>query len=1040
MRRLASLSMTNRALIALVTIFVMVFGVITARDLKQELIPSISIPIAVVFVNYPGASPAVVEERVTVPVEQAVGSLPALESTSSTSSTGSAMVLVEMTYGTNMSVAQQDVKAAVDRVEGFLPDEADVQVFTGSVDDLPVLQISVTDDTDPGNLAARIDTLVMNDLEKIDGVRAVSLSGAPTPQVLVDLDDEALAENGLSVQAVQQSLGTSGQRSSAGQVRDGDQQLAVTVGQRFGSAEEVAALQIATPTGSSVRLDEVADVQLRDAAATSLSRTNGEPSLTLAVTKTPDGNTVQISEEINALLPELAAELGNNTEFTVVFDQGPFITQSIEDLLTEGGLGLLMAVVVILIFLTSVRSTLVTAISIPASVLAALIGMGVAGYTLNILTLGALTIAIGRVVDDSIVVIENIKRHLSYGAAKHRAVLTGVQEVATAITSATITTVAVFLPLGLVGGQVGELFQPFAVTTSLALLASLVVALTIVPVLAYWFLPRPKGEVGSVEVREAAEAKERNSWLQRLYVPVLKWSLKHKLVVVLAGIILLGTTGALATRLETTFLGDAGQNTLTVQQEFEPGVALTKQDELAKPVEQALLDTEGVQTVQVTVGGGEGLAMFAGSSANSASFSVTTDPDGDQVAIADAIRQRMADLDDVGDLTVVSGAEFGSSTIDVVINAPDSQRLADGTERVMEAMRSVEGAADVTSSLAADQPTVEIQIDRAAAAEAGVTPESVTPTVQALLAPQRINAIEVDGSTFDVVLQVGDAPASVAALNDIELVGVPTQLDPTEPPAQPVTVRLGDIAEIEQVEVPTALTRNDGQRSATVSLTPTDSNLGAVTERVEAALADVELPEGVDAVVGGVAADQADAFAQMGLALLAAIAIVYVVMVATFKSLVQPLILLVSIPFAGIGSIAALLITDSALGVPSLIGLLMLVGIVVTNAIVLIDLVNQYREAGQEPMDAVINGARQRLRPILMTSVATVFALLPMAIGVTGGGVFISQGLALVVIGGLLSSTLLTLLLVPVLYMLVPRGQRSLDEGDVADQAARRAV
>ncbi|NLT29617.1 MAG: efflux RND transporter permease subunit, partial [Propionibacterium sp.] len=499
--------MTNRALIALITVFVMIFGVITARSLKQELIPSISIPVAVVFVSYPGASPAVVEERVTVPVEQAVGSLQGLESTSSTSSTGSAMVMVEMAYGTNMSVAQQDVKAAVDRIEGFLPEDADVQVFTGSVDDLPVLQVAVSDDTDPGNLASRIDTLVMNDLEKVDGVRAVSLTGAPTPQVLIDLDHEALAENGLGADAVQQAVGASGQRVSAGRVTDGQKNLAVTVGQRFGSAEDVAALVLATPTGDTVRLDEVAEVTQRNEAATSLSRTNGEPSLTLAITKTPDGNTVQISDEVKAMLPGLAAELGEGAEFTTVFDQAPYITQSIEDLLTEGGLGLIMAVIVILIFLLSVRSTLVTAVSIPTSVLAALIGMQVFGYSLNILTLGALTIAIGRVVDDSIVVIENIKRHLSYGTPKHRAVLTGVQEVATAITSATITTVAVFLPLGLVGGQVGELFRPFAMTSTLALMASLLVALTIVPVLAYWFLPRPTGDVDQAAVQAEAEAR-----------------------------------------------------------------------------------------------------------------------------------------------------------------------------------------------------------------------------------------------------------------------------------------------------------------------------------------------------------------------------------------------------------------------------------------------------------------------------------------------------------------------------------------------------
>ncbi|NLT29656.1 MAG: efflux RND transporter permease subunit, partial [Propionibacterium sp.] len=541
-------------------------------------------------------------------------------------------------------------------------------------------------------------------------------------------------------------------------------------------------------------------------------------------------------------------------------------------------------------------------------------------------------------------------------------------------------------------------------------------------------------DVDQAAVQAEAEARERRSWLQRLYVPTLGWALRHKIVVLLIGVLLLGTTGALATRLDTTFLGDSGENTLRVQQEFTPGLSLARQDELARPVEEALLEIDGVETVQTTVGGGGGMDMFAGSSADSASFAITMNPDGDPAQITTAVRDRIESITDAGELTVLAGADFGSSTIDVVIDAPDTERLGEATESVTAAMREVEGAADVTNSLSADQPTVEIVIDRARAADEGVSPESVAGTVRALLAPQQVNTIESGGASYDVVLQIGDSPASVAELGDIELAGMPLAPEGAPGPegmpeqaSEPVTVRLGDIADIEEVLVPTSLGRTDGQRSATVSLTPTDANLGAVTERVNDRLAEVSLPEGVDARVGGVSAEQSDAFEQLGLALLVAIAIVYVVMVATFKSLIQPLILLVSIPFAGIGSAAALLITGTPLGVPALIGLLMLVGVVVTNAIVLIDLVNQYRDRGQNPHDAVINGARQRLRPILMTSVATVFALLPMGLGITGGGVFISKPLAVVVIGGLLSSTFLTLILVPVLYLLVQRGARGDD-------------
>lgn len=1014
MGKLASLSLKNRALIALVTVFVMIFGVITTGQLKQELIPSLTIPTAVIYTSYPGASPQVVEERVTVPVEQAVLGLSGLESSSSRSSTGVSAVTVNMAYGTNMSVVQQDLQAAISRIGAFLPEEADSQVITGSIDDFPVIQLSVTDDTDKGALAERLKNIVVPELEKLPGVRAVAIAGAPQPRVQIDLDLKKLTKAGLAPTAISQSLQASGAIISAGSVDEGDRTLSVTVGKRLTSAKDVADLPLVSATGEKTTIGKVAKVALVDAPATSIARTNGQDSLSVSVTKTPDGNTVEVSDAINEALPELASRLGEGAKFTTVFDQAPFITQSIDDLVTEGGLGLIMAVLVILVFLLSVRSTIVTAISIPVSVLITMIGLRIAGYSLNILTLAALTIAIGRVVDDSIVVIENIKRHLSYGEPKQTAIVTAVKEVASAITAATMTTVAVFLPIGLVGGQVGELFRPFAVTVGLALLASLLVSLTIIPVLAYWFLRSPRGAVDADEVREAAEAKEHRSALQRGYVPLLKRTVAHPVITLLVAVLILAGTGALIPFMQTNFLGSSGQNTLTVRQAFEPSLSLKTKSERAAKVEDALREIDGVTTVQTTVGSSGGAeAAFGGSSADSASFSLTTEEDGDQVKIESDIRAAVDKLTDVGDITVTAGdSGFGSTAVEVVITAADSERLATAAAAVEKEMRTVEGVSDVTSSLAAEQPLVQVSVDRTKAAQAGLSDVVIAQTIQGVLAPARIGSIENGGTTQDIVLSTGDAPAGIKELKDVLVTGS------TGP------VKLSSVATVSEVKVATSIAHTDGQRSATISLTPEGENLGAVTTAVTTALDKVDLPEGVEAVLGGVSSDQSEAFEQLGLALLVAIAIVYVVMVATFKSLIQPLILLVSVPFAATGALLALLITGTPLGVPSLIGVLMLIGIVVTNAIVLIDLVNHYRNAGQSIEDALINGSRQRLRPILMTAVATIFALTPMALGVTGGGVFISQPLAIVVIGGLISSTLLTLILVPVLYVLVERAKR----------------
>ncbi|SDD10483.1 efflux RND transporter permease subunit [Auraticoccus monumenti] len=1033
MHGLARLSMGNRALIALVTVFVMVFGVITTSNLKQELIPSLSLPTAVVITSYPGASPEVVEESVTQPVEQAVQGLQDLESLSSESSTGSSLVTVNMTYGTNMSTVQQDLQAAISRIEGILPEEADSQVFTGSVDDIPVLVVSASSDRSAPELAEDLENVVVPALEKVEGARAVSVSGAPTPQVLIDLDLDELTEEGLTSQDVSQAVQAAGARSSAGTLESGDGDLSVTVGEKLASAEDVADVVLTSTTrpGERFPLSDVAEVSERQEPATSVSRTDGRESLSMSITKTPDGNTVEVSDGVRAELDRLSAELGNDTRFTTVFDQAPFIEQSIEDLLTEGGLGLVMAVVVILLFLLSVRSTLVTAISIPVSVLIALIGLSVAGYSLNILTLSALTIAVGRVVDDSIVVIENIKRHLSYGEPKVPAILTAVREVAVAITAATITTVAVFLPIGLVGGQTGELFRPFAVTTALALLASLLVSLTIIPVLAYWFLASPSGAVDADQVRVAAEARERRSWLQRGYVPLLRAALRFPLVSVLVALLVLGGTVAMAPLLKVSFLGESGQDTLTVNQEFAPGLSLQAQTERAIRVEEELREVPGVQTVQTTVGssGGAEAAFGGGGSADSASFSLTSAPDADQAAVQSEVQRVLDGFEDdeeVGALTVSSaGGGFGGSTdVEVVLTGTDPDAIEEAATAVTEEMEGISQVTEVTSSLVAEQPVVSVRVDEDAAAEEGLTPATISAQLEGILAPAQVGSIEVDGLSQDVVLRIGEAPVGLDELADYEVTGA----------TGPVPLR--DVAEVVDDQVAPQVNRTDGQRSATVSLTPADQNdLGTVTTEVTTRLAGLDLPEGVQAELGGVATEQSDAFNQLGLALLVAIAIVYVVMVATFKSLVQPLILLVSIPFAATGALAGLLLTDTALGVPSLIGMLMLIGIVVTNAIVLIDLVNHYRSSGQPAWDALVNGARQRLRPILMTAVATIFALLPMALGLTGGGLFVSGPLAIVVIGGLFSSTLLTLVLVPVLYELISRRADRREERRVRREA-----
>ena len=1025
MHLLSIFSLRNRALIALVTIVVGVFGVLALTSLKQELIPSVSFPRLVIVTNYPGASPEVVNDDVSTPIETAIQGVAGLESTTATSTTNASTVSASFAYGTNLATAEQKVQQAINRIKNVLPANIDPQVITGSIDDFPVVQVAVTSNLDPHELTALLQTSTITELQKLDDVREASLLGAIGQRVTITPDAAKLFAAGLSPQAIRDALNANGSLLPSGSITQDDKTLTVQAGSRITSVEDIAALPLLGSRTGATTIADVAEVKLVDNPVTGISRVNGEPALTIGVTKTPAGNTVAVSKEVHAALPDLEKSLGHDTRFTVVFDQAPFIQQSIESLATEGVLGLIFAVIVILIFLLSIRSTLVTAISIPVSVLITFIGMQASGYSLNIITLGALTIAIGRVVDDSIVVIENIKRHLSLGEQKREAILTAVKEVAAAITASTVTTVAVFLPLALVGDITGELFRPFALTVTIALAASLFVALTIVPVLAYWFLGAPKAvqplpdappsglegvrrrHSATPEVVSAEDELEHPTRLQRAYLPVIHWTLARPLATIIVAIMILGGTVALIPSMKTNFIGDSGQNTITVTQSMPRGTSLDAQDAAATKVEDALRAIDGIDTVQLSIGGGNSLAAAFGGGGG-ITYSITTDPGADQEALRVSVRDELKKLSGVGEVSLASeGSAFASSDIAVNITANTQAELRDAAGAVLAAVKDLPVTAEATSNLAETQPYIAVVVDRDKAAAAGLSELAVGGMVSQAMQPSPVGSAVIDEKTMSIYIQAANAPVTMAELRDFP---IPTLAGP---------VPLSDLASVETADGPASVTTIKGQRAATVSVKPNVNDVGTASVSVQEAVNSANIPDGASVKLGGVTSQQADAFSQLGLALLVAILIVYVVMVATFKSLRQPLLLLVSVPFAATGGVILQVASGVPLGVPSLIGVLMLIGIVVTNAIVLVDLVNQYRERGMKVGDAIVHGASRRLRPILMTALATIFALLPMAIGLTGHGGFISQPLAIVVIGGLVSSTLLTLVVLPVLYYLV---------------------
>ena len=1165
---LTRLSLANRLIVGLITLAIFVFGVLAIFSLKQELLPNIQAPAAVVTARLPGASPQIVAREVATPLEQAVGAVSGVTQVQSASGNGSTAITVQWQYGLDSDQVVSDLRSAVDATASGLPSSVETEVMTGSSADIPVLQLAVASDGDRREAGELVEDVVVPALEGVEGVRQVTLTGQNVDRLSVTLRPGDLRQRDLTPQAVTETIRAQAVVTPAGTSYDGSTELAVEVGRSLGSLRQLRALPVASANGP-VALRSVADVELESVDATSVARSDGRPAFSITVLKDTEADAVEISHAVEELLPGLERKLGQGSRFTPVFDQAPLIEQSIHDLAVEGGLGLAFAVVIILVFLFSVRSTVITAISIPLSLLIAMLGLQVGGYSLNIFTLAALTVAIGRVVDDSIVVIENIKRRAAGRVALTPSdIIASVREVAGAVTASTLTTVAVFLPVAVVSGVVGELFRPFAVTVAVALAASLLVSMTIVPVLAFWFLRgTPRGE-GS---RVAAEDEQAVTRLQRGYLPVLRLGLRHPLLTMgLAVAVFAGTLGA-ATFLKTDFLGSvADQSSLQIVQELPAGTRLSVTSKAAEIVEQVLAGSPEVASYLTTIGGGAVTGFGPTGTSNTATIIVTL-PDGVEAdTFRPLLEQRLDALTAAGEITV-SATNTGATDNDVsvLVSGDNSEALQPAADQVEALLRTVDGLTDIRSDQAEQRKVLRVQVDLERASRQGFTQAEVGQAVAGAVTGTPVGTVTLEGRSRDVVVRTQENDASPGDIANLELPvsqlqqqraqeraaerladkqrgqaeqaqresdeataeqerklrdqrqqavdglaetrqqlnelrASPPPAPPAPDPARPgppVTtdtlaqqqylqqlqqhnqqvaslraaveqteesidqldeqlaatveqaakaaeqretseelqdeqealadvrarpLRVKDVAEVTSVLAPTTVTQIDGKPTVTITATPPAGALGAVSDSIQRKLdATRDLPAGVTATLGGVAEDQEEAFEQLGLAMLVAIALVFVIMVATFRSLRQPLILLVSIPFAATGAIAALLITGTPLGVPSMIGVLMLIGIVVTNAIVLIDLINQYRAAGEDLESAVVDGARLRLRPILMTAAATVFALIPMGLGLTGGGAFISKPLAVVVIGGLVSSTVLTLLLVPVLYLLVERrGER----------------
>jgi len=980
-------------------------GALSATRINQELIPDIEFPLIVVVAQAPEAQPGEVVRGTIAPLEAATAGLEGLQSTQSTSTQGLGVLLLSFDFGVDL----QGTEAAVTEILQSLSLPPNVQASTLLLDPatLPVITATLEGDVSDQELLTLAQTVVVPGLSDIEGIGSVDVVGGALQQVSVAVDRDALLERGLSFEAIASVLRANNVILPAGSVAGADSAVPVEAVLVFSSVEALDGIAIPLPAGGTVPLGEIATIDVIETTPTGVNRSNGTPAVGLQIAKTKEGNTVAVAHDVLDAFDDLASDLPEGVRIEVVEDQAEFIEESVYDMVFKGVLGGVLAIVIVLVFLGSVRSTVVTAVSIPLSILAAIVALEATGNTLNLMTLGGLTIAIGRVIDDSIVVLESIYRHMAAGERTYTAVTRGAREVTLAIVGATATTAAVFLPLGLVGGIIGELFLPFALAVVFALIASLLAAVTVVPALVRILMSRG--------VKVHAEAGDRHGRLARAYRPALEWSLRHRWPTLGIAAALFVASLALVPTLPLVFLPDTGENSLIVTVPAHPGESRDSVLERAIAVEGLLetYDVENYQTVITGASGGLGAlgAVISGESPNSATITAVFAASDPNDEVAEELRERFPqEIEDGGDITVSAGAAgFSSSAVNITVSAETpgaAAALPEAAAMVEQALAGIEGLTNVSSDVSGSVPAIELRIDQQAAAAAGLSPAQIAGAVAQLSGGQAVTSIGTVDGVLPVLLSLTTAGGPLTVE---DLAVLPLTPD----------VTLGDVAEPVEVMRQTTLTRIDGREAATVGGEIVAENVSAVSLEATEAVDALTLPAGIEVNHGGVGSDIDQGFTGMLIAIGASIVLVYAIMAGLFRSWVDPFVILFTLPLAVIGAIVALWITGSALSINAMLGMLMLVGIVVTNAIVMLEYVNELRhQQGYSLYEALIEGGQTRIRPVAMTALATMLALIPLAAGFGGSGL-ISSELGRVVIGGLFTSTFLTLFVVPVVYSLM---------------------
>ena len=1019
---LSNLSIKQPVFATMMMLALAVLGITSYRQLKVDMFPNVEFPIVTVTTVYPGASPETVEREVTKRIEESINTVQGIKHVESTSQEGLSNIVVLFNLEVSTQVASQDIRGKVAGIRGDLPREIEEPIVQ-RIDPgaLPIVSVAVdAPGLAPAAATDLADKVVKRRLENVPGVGAVNLVGEATREIQVVVDRARLEAYHVSLSDVVMALQQENVDAPAGSADRGATEALVRVTARGRTADDIAAIPVKRKSGVTIYVRDLAQVTDGVEEPRNAAFLDEQPALALDVQKQSGANTVAVADGVRAAVARIGKDLPAGVSLLIVRDDSAFIRDSIHDVNTTMIIGGVLTVLIVFLFLNSWRSTVITGLTLPISVIAAFIAMKAFGFTLNVLTLMGLSLAIGMLIDDAIVVRENIVRHLQRGKDHFAAARDGTAEIGLAVMATTFTIVAVFIPVAFMGGMVGRFFYEFGITVAAAVLVSLFVSFTLDPMLSSrWVDPdvEHEGHAGTAPPRGLKGLlhcfNQRFDALHVRYERLLGWSLNHRLAVMGMALVAFVASFPILAILGGDFMPDFNRGEYQVAFKSTPGATLRETAERTREVVRRLKSLPDVEYTYTTIGEAGSQYRPVTEGTTYVKLRESTRRKRFSTVLGDARRV----IEEVPGMTfgLFEAGPFGQKPIQISVRGPEVDELDRISKDLVASMKKIPGVADIESSLEKSKPELKVRVDRGRASDLGLGAGVIATTLRAAVAGEVATRVEdASGDSHDVRVRL--RPDQRRYADDLLALTVPSDKDdPSGRDGEKTQVSLREVAAADVGTGPSTIRRKDLQREVRISANPDGRSLGEISADIEKAAAALDLEPGYDVVHGGDAEELKDMFNNMFQALFLAVVFIYLILASQFGSFVHPLAIMLSLPLSLVGVALALLATHDTLNIMSMIGLIMLMGLVTKNAILLVDFTNQSRAQGRSRRDALIQAGSTRLRPIVMTTLAMIFGMLPLAFAI-GAGAEMRAPMARAVIGGLITSTLLTLIVVPVVY------------------------